>query len=128
MKNAASKTDSQGTERQSSELSLVSICVWQGYASTVGLDQFRKHERYSVWLHTHRRLILNDSKYASDTRWFAICIVCSLVLATGLWSYLSDGILAATFALACVTVLCCREQRRRNKFISDSLREPAKVG
>jgi hypothetical protein len=101
------------------------IAWWQGYNATQGLDAFRQNERYAAWIYTHQKLVSNDVQYAAETRWFWIHIFLCNALALGFWAWLSLAASAITFALASVTLLCCREQRRRNAAIAEQLKVPA---
>lgn len=125
MNQCRSHLDGTQVPRQSQELVWDGITWWQGYQATPGLDAFRRNERYSAWIHTHQRLLQIDEQYATETRWFWIHIFLSNILALVFWGWIGLVAPAATFALASVTLLCCREQRRRNAAIAEQLKVPA---
>ncbi len=113
--------ESSSVLRNSHSLSIERFSLWQGYSETLGLDKFRSDERYSAWMHTHRRLCQGDPKYASDCRWFKIRVVICLLAALGIGLQLSSLVAGVTFALACSVVLGYGEQRRRNCHIGEKL-------
>jgi hypothetical protein len=125
MNHCSSHSNVTHVPRRSQNLQWNGIAWWQGYKATPGLDAFRQHERYAAWIHTHQRLVNQDVQYASETRWFWIQILLCNALALGFWAWLGLAASAITFALASATLVCCREQRRRNLAIAEQLKVPA---
>lgn len=121
----APKSDTSPSQRHSPSLAFSGVRWWQGYDQTQGLDAFRADERYAVWLHTHRSLLASNFRYAEDTHWFWTCAALIVLMVMALWAFVGLLSTSATFGLAAATLLCCREQRRRNASIAQHLKTPA---
>lgn len=110
--------------RQAGELTTEAPGLWFGYYRTPGLEQYRADERYSVWAHSHRQLLLADAEYRRGCWHFygrlTGCLLLGAVLAYGPYTSDSPGVALLLFGaatLSAATLVFANEQRRRNAWI-----------